>query len=59
MAYFLFDQLVHTAGAHHSDLSGRGPSDEDTEDIKAGFQTIVQIIGDWLQEVRLLADESL
>ena len=38
-------------GAHHSDLSGRGPSDEDTEDIKRGFQTIIEILGGWLDDV--------
>ena len=39
-------------GAHHSDLSGRGPSDEDTEDIKEGFRTITRILGSWLEEIR-------
>lgn len=38
-------------GAHHSDLSGRGPSDEDTEDIQQGFRDIIDILGDWLNEV--------
>jgi lysosomal Pro-X carboxypeptidase len=45
-------------GAHHSDLSGRGPSDEDSDDIKDGFRTIIQILGDWLQEVRILSSDS-
>ena len=39
-------------GAHHSDLSGRGPSDQDTKDIQEGFKTIADIIGKWLDEIR-------
>jgi hypothetical protein len=39
-------------GAHHSDLSGRGPTDEDSEDIKEGFKRIMQILGTWLDEMR-------
>ena len=39
-------------GAHHSDLSGIGPTDQDTDDIKDGFHTIEAILGRWLQEVR-------
>lgn len=38
-------------GAHHSDLSGRGPSDADTEDIKQGFRDIIEIIGRWLDQM--------
>lgn len=44
-------------GAHHSDLSGRGPSNDDTEDIQQGFRSVIQILGDWLQEVTV-GDES-
>ena len=35
-------------GAHHSDLSGVGPSDRDTDDIKEGFVQIKNILEDWL-----------
>ena len=38
-------------GAHHSDLSGRGPSKDDTEDIQQGFRDIIDILGNWLNEV--------
>lgn len=38
-------------GAHHSDLSGRGPSDQDTKDIQDGFKTIATILGKWLDEI--------
>jgi lysosomal Pro-X carboxypeptidase len=38
-------------GAHHSDLSGHGPSPDDTEDIQRGFGQIEQILGNWLQNV--------
>ena len=40
-------------GAHHSDLSGRGPSDKDTEDIQEGFRTIAKLLGKWLDEIRV------
>lgn len=39
-------------GAHHSDLSGRGPSEDDSEDIQEGFETIATILGTWLDEIR-------
>jgi Serine carboxypeptidase S28 len=39
-------------GAHHSDLSGRGPSDDDSEDIKQGFRQIIDILGKWMNDVR-------
>jgi pimeloyl-ACP methyl ester carboxylesterase len=39
-------------GAHHSDLSHRGPSDKDTDDIKEGFIKIADILGGWLEEIR-------
>ena len=39
-------------GAHHSDLSGQGPSDADTDDIKVGFASITSILGVWLDEVQ-------
>jgi hypothetical protein len=35
-------------GAHHSDLSGVGPSNRDTDDIKKGFVQIKNILEDWL-----------
>jgi hypothetical protein len=37
-------------GAHHSDLSGRGPSDDDTEDIQHGFVQIENILASWMGE---------
>ena len=43
-------------GAHHSDLSGRGPTDEDTPDIQAGFRTIKNILFKWLFELRTESD---
>jgi hypothetical protein len=39
-------------GAHHSDLSGQGPTDADSEDIKEGFRSIQTILGSWLEEIR-------
>jgi lysosomal Pro-X carboxypeptidase len=39
-------------GAHHSDLSGQGPSNADTDDIKTGFASITHILGVWLNEVQ-------
>jgi hypothetical protein len=39
-------------GAHHSDLSARGPSEDDSDDIQEGFKTITNILGTWLDEVR-------
>lgn len=39
-------------GAHHSDLSGRGPSPEDTDDIVHGFSQIEAILGKWLSTSR-------
>ena len=38
-------------GAHHSDLSGVGPSNRDTDDIKKGFVQIKNILEDWLAMV--------
>ena len=38
-------------GAHHSDLSGRGPSDDDSDDIKQGFRDIIEILGTWMNDV--------
>jgi hypothetical protein len=39
-------------GAHHSDLSSRGPSDDDTMDIKQGYKSVIEILGTWLDEIR-------
>lgn len=39
-------------GAHHSDLSGQGPSDRDTPDIKHGFVSIRNILMDWLNGIQ-------
>lgn len=38
-------------GAHHSDLSHVGPSENDTEDIRAGFVKITNILEKWLAEI--------
>lgn len=40
-------------GAHHSDLSGRGPTEHDTDDIQQGFRDIIAILGSWLNDVRM------
>lgn len=45
-------------GAHHSDLSHVGPSQDDTEDIRSGFITITNILAKWLDEIRLEAKEN-
>lgn len=42
-------------GAHHSDLSGRGPSEDDSDDIQEGFRNITSVLGSWLDEVRAVA----
>jgi hypothetical protein len=39
-------------GAHHSDLSHEGPSEQDTDDIKAGFVRIAEILASWLDEIK-------
>jgi len=38
-------------GAHHSDLSGRGPSEEDTPDLKQGFVQVRTILATWLAQL--------
>jgi len=38
-------------GAHHSELRNHYPDPHDTPDIKAGFKTVKQILGDWLNEI--------
>jgi hypothetical protein len=38
-------------GAHHSDLSGKGPTDDDTDDIKQGFANIQSILAEWLAQL--------
>jgi lysosomal Pro-X carboxypeptidase len=40
-------------GAHHSDLTHRGPSEEDTDDIKHGFATITNILQSWLGQIQV------
>jgi len=37
-------------GAHHSDLSHVGPTERDSEDVKAGFVQIQNTIEQWLHE---------
>lgn len=39
-------------GAHHSDLTHKGPSEHDTEDIKEGFVKITNILEKWLDEIK-------
>ena len=39
-------------GAHHSDLTHVGPSDQDTPDIVDGFVTIRNIFASWLDEIQ-------
>jgi Serine carboxypeptidase S28 len=38
-------------GAHHSDLSGRVPSENDTDDLRIGFAQIQSILTTWLQRL--------
>lgn len=40
-------------GAHHSDLTHRGPSEDDTDDIKQGFETIKSILQNWLDQIQI------
>ena len=42
-------------GAHHSDLSHQGPSEDDTDDVRQGFNTIQSILGEWLDDIRALS----
>lgn len=39
-------------GAHHSDLSHTGPTENDTPDVREAFRRITAIIGDWIDEVK-------
>eukprot|EP00580_Thalassiosira_gravida_P006093 CAMPEP_0201631238 /NCGR_PEP_ID=MMETSP0493-20130528/5284_1 /ASSEMBLY_ACC=CAM_ASM_000838 /TAXON_ID=420259 /ORGANISM="Thalassiosira gravida, Strain GMp14c1" /LENGTH=574 /DNA_ID=CAMNT_0048102541 /DNA_START=159 /DNA_END=1883 /DNA_ORIENTATION=+ len=39
-------------GAHHSDLSHVGPSENDTEDIREGFVQVTGILETWLDEIK-------
>jgi hypothetical protein len=45
-------------GAHHSDLSHVGPSEEDSDDIKQGFQDIQALLSKWLDEIRPIVQEG-
>ena len=47
-----FIALNFENGAHHSDLSHVGPSENDTDDIKEGFITITHIIEKWLDDIK-------
>ena len=38
-------------GAHHSDLNGHGPRDDDTPDIRKGYVQIQNILAEWLEEL--------
>ena len=46
-------------GAHHSDLSGAGPTDQDSEDIKDGFLTITRQLRSWLKELKMEASRDV
>jgi hypothetical protein len=39
-------------GAHHSDLTHVGPTEDDTDDIREGFVKIADIIDGWLREIK-------
>jgi hypothetical protein len=39
-------------GAHHSDLSHSEPPQGDTDDVKEAHQQIMELIGQWLTEVK-------
>jgi len=43
-------------GAHHSDLSHGGPSDEDTPDVKAAYIQIENILAKWLNDIQVSED---
>lgn len=40
-------------GAHHSDLSHKGPSEEDTADVKAAHIVIGNLLEDWINQIWL------
>ena len=44
-------------GAHHSDISHVGPSEHDTDDIKAGYVKITAILEKWLNEIKSEGEE--
>jgi hypothetical protein len=46
-------------GAHHSDLSGPVDPEANTEDIRQGRQAIVELLDDWLQEIRTRSPPKL
>ena len=43
--------LFFPNGAHHSDLTRGGPSENDTDDIKYGYIQIKSILGKWIDEI--------
>ena len=45
-------------GAHHSDLSHTGPTENDTPDVKEAFVEITATIGKWLDDVRDVKTED-
>jgi hypothetical protein len=40
-------------GAHHSDLSHEGPTDQDTDDVKQAYVEIETILKKWLNEIQV------
>ena len=45
-------------GAHHSDLSHVGPSDNDTDDIRLGFVQITNILAGWLDDIKVESNNN-
>lgn len=45
-------------GAHHSDLTHEGPTDQDTEDVKEAFVEIENILTTWLDEIQHKSSRS-
>jgi hypothetical protein len=38
-------------GAHHSELRRHYPDDSDTDDIVQGYETVIKVLGGWLEEI--------
>lgn len=44
-------------GAHHSDLTHQGPTDEDTPDISEAFVQITSMLGQWLEDIQTYRED--
>jgi hypothetical protein len=55
---FCFRLIFHFFSAHHSELGGTWPNDHDTDDIRAGYDTITDILAGWLNEITSKQDNS-